>query len=99
MTLWFLIIIIFLKCIVYDYRVILTVYLGIWNYIEGIRFSVKDMNQRVVKAKENVIVIQHLINRWNEIPLFERIKEEGRAEDLLNIEGRQFGKDESFEKL
>ena len=82
----------------YCMDLISTVYLGIWNYIEGIRFSVKDMNQRVVKAKENVIVIQHLINKWNEIPLYERIKEEGRAEDLLNIEGKQFGKDEIFEK-
>ena len=57
------------------------------------------MNQRVVKAKENVITIQHLINKWNEIPLFERIKKDGRNEDLLNIEGKKFGKYEVFEKL
>ena len=56
------------------------------------------MNQRVVKAKENVITIQHLINKWNEIPLFERIKKDGRNEDLLNIEGKKFGKYEVFEK-
>ena len=57
------------------------------------------MNQRVVKAKENVITIQQLINQWNEIPLFERIKKDGRNEDLLNIEGKKFGKYEGFEKL
>ena len=60
--------------------------LGIWNYIEGIRFTVKDLNHRVVKAQENVAVITSLINKWNEKPLFSRIKEE-LVEPLLNIEG------------
>ena len=44
------------------------------------------MNQRVVKAQENVATITSLINKWNEMPLFARIKEE-RVEPLLNIEG------------
>ena len=44
------------------------------------------MNQRVVKAQENVATIATLINKWNEKPLYARIKEE-RVEPLLNIEG------------
>ena len=59
---------------------------GIWNYIEGIRFTVKDMNQRVVKAKENVCKIKSLINKWNEKPLFKRINKP-MTEPLLDIDG------------
>ena len=59
---------------------------GIWNYIEGIRCTVLDLNQRVVKAQENVVAIRELIRRWKDKPMFERIHEE-RTEPLLNIEG------------
>ena len=61
--------------------------LGIWDYIEGIRCTVKDMNQRVVKAQENVIAIKSLINKWNSKPLFKRINKH-LTEPLLDIEGK-----------
>ena len=61
---------------------------GIWNYMEGIRLSVKDLNQRVVKSQENVATIIKLINKWNEMPLFRRIDRE-RTEPLLDIEGKE----------
>ena len=65
--------------------------IGIWHYMESIRCSVKDLNQRVVKAQENVTTIIKLINKWNEMPLFVRINQE-RIEPLLNIEGEEFKK-------
>ena len=60
--------------------------IGIWTYIEGIRCTVLDLNQRVVKAEENIVAIRELISRWKDKPMFERIHEE-RTEPLLNIEG------------
>ena len=62
--------------------------------MEGIRLSVKDLNQRAVKSQENVAMIIKLINKWNEIPLFVRIGQE-RAEPLLDIEGKEL-KDKFF---
>ena len=56
--------------------------------MEGIRLSVKDLNQRVVKSQENVATIIKLINKWNEMPLFRRIDRE-RTEPLLDIEGKE----------
>ena len=56
--------------------------------MEGIRLSVKDLNQRVVKSQENVATIIKLINKWNEMPLFSRINRE-RTEPLLDIEGKE----------
>ena len=45
------------------------------------------MNQRVVKAQENVKLIKSLINKWNEKPLFKRINKP-MTEPLLDIEGK-----------
>ena len=45
------------------------------------------MNQRVVKAQENVIAIKSLINKWNSKPLFKRINKH-LTEPLLDIEGK-----------
>ena len=45
------------------------------------------MNQRVVKAQENVLLIKSLINKWNEKPLFKRINRP-MTEPLLDIEGK-----------
>ena len=56
--------------------------------MEGIRLSVKDLNQRAVKSQENVATIIKLINKWNEMPLFSRIDRE-MTEPLLDIEGKE----------
>ena len=38
--------------------------IGIWNYIEGIRFTVSDLAKRVIKTQENVITIEHTMKTW-----------------------------------
>ena len=60
--------------------------IGIWNYIEGIRFTVSDLAKRVIKTQENVITIEHTMKTWKSEPLFVRI-DDGKSEPLFNIKG------------
>ena len=60
--------------------------LAIWNYIEHLRIAVSDLNERVVKAQENVETIKKIIVVWKNEPLFKRI-ESDRKEALLDMRG------------
>ena len=57
-----------------------------WEYIEETREKVRDLEQRVQKAKDNVEKIQKIMATWSKVPLFER--KEGKNESLLNLEDR-----------
>ncbi|XP_064623162.1 dynein beta chain, ciliary-like [Lineus longissimus] len=59
---------------------------GVWEYIQETRDTVRDLEQRVQKAKDNVESIQKIMATWNKSPLFER--KEGKNESLLNLEDR-----------
>lgn len=43
-----------------------------WEYIQRIRDLVHDLEQRTQKAKENVELIEKLMNAWSKQPLYER---------------------------
>ena len=59
---------------------------AIWNYIEHLRIAVSDLNERVVKAQENIETIKKIIVVWKNEPLFKRIESE-RKEALLDMRG------------
>ncbi|KAK7113097.1 dynein beta chain, ciliary-like [Littorina saxatilis] len=48
---------------------------GVWEYVEGIRDKVHDLEQRVQKAKDNDAQIQLIMTTWTKVPLFERREE------------------------
>jgi hypothetical protein len=60
--------------------------LGIWNYIENLRLSVSDLNERVIKAQENIETIKKIIVMWKNEPMFKRL-ESDRKEPLLDLRG------------
>ena len=70
----------------------------IWHYIDGLRKKVSKLKTRVQKSQANVVKIEELINKWREIPLFERIKEPGK-EPLLNLDDREAKKTERYNEI
>ncbi|XP_076856222.1 dynein axonemal heavy chain 9 [Brachyhypopomus gauderio] len=58
---------------------------GIWEYIQGVRETVHDLERRLQKTKDNVEEIQSIMKTWAN-PIFGR-KEE-KKDGLLNLEDR-----------
>jgi len=56
---------------------------GVWQYIETGRDMVRDLEQRVQKAKDNVVKIKDIMATWVH-PLFER--KENKTDSLLNLD-------------
>ena len=59
---------------------------GVWDYIETARDMVHDLEMRVQKAKDNVEKLQKIMASWSKTSLFER--KEGKNESLLNLDDR-----------
>uniref|UniRef100_A0A8B9HPK8 Dynein, axonemal, heavy chain 9 n=1 Tax=Astyanax mexicanus TaxID=7994 RepID=A0A8B9HPK8_ASTMX len=58
---------------------------GIWEYIQGVREAVHDLEKRLQKTKDNVDEIQSIMKTWAN-PVFER--KDGKNDSLLNLEDR-----------
>ena len=70
----------------------------IWPYVERLRSTSKDLNERVKKAKGNVAQIKLVITSWENEPLFVRIKDP-RREPLLNLEEREERKKKRYSEI
>ena len=70
--------------VVFQYKLFLFLYKGVWEYIEQMRDQVHDLERRVQAAKDNVEAIGQLMTKWCDAPLYERKGE--KREGLLNIE-------------
>uniref|UniRef100_A0A8B9JC40 Uncharacterized protein n=1 Tax=Astyanax mexicanus TaxID=7994 RepID=A0A8B9JC40_ASTMX len=57
----------------------------IWEYIQGVREAVHDLEKRLQKTKDNVDEIQSIMKTWAN-PVFER--KDGKNDSLLNLEDR-----------
>ena len=57
---------------------------GVWEYIEATRDVVRDLEQRVHKAKNNVTAMQTVMAEWSASPLYQR--REDKNSTLLNLE-------------
>ena len=57
-----------------------------WEYIEGARDLVHDLEMRVQKSKDNVDKLKKIMATWSKTSLFER--KEGKNESLLNLDDR-----------
>ncbi|XP_074840744.1 dynein axonemal heavy chain 11 isoform X2 [Carettochelys insculpta] len=57
-----------------------------WNYIEQVRATVYDLEQRVQQSKENIKTIQHIMSAWAEHTLLSR--KDNRKDALLNLEDK-----------
>ncbi len=60
-------------------------HVGAWDYIESTRDMVRDLERRVRQAKTNVEVMCNVMEKWCEVPLYQRKDRKGC---LLNIEVR-----------
>ncbi|NWI39535.1 DYH9 protein, partial [Picathartes gymnocephalus] len=56
---------------------------GVWDHISGVMGDVRDLEQRVQKAKDNVEEIQRLVHSWGS-PVFQR--RDSRREAVLSLE-------------
>ncbi|XP_038372432.1 dynein heavy chain 9, axonemal [Canis lupus familiaris] len=56
---------------------------GIWDYVIQITDSIRDLEQRIQKAKDNVEEIQNIIKTWVS-PIFKR--KDGKRECLLSMD-------------
>ena len=68
-----------------------------WEYIQQTRDSVKDLEERVQKAKDNVEKIKTIMATWSKLPLFER--KEGKHESLLNLDDREERKNKRYTEI
>ncbi|KAL0180147.1 hypothetical protein M9458_025589, partial [Cirrhinus mrigala] len=57
----------------------------IWEYIQDVRETVHDLEQRLQRTKDNVEEIQTIMKTWT-TPVFER--KEGKKDTLLNLEDK-----------
>ena len=71
---------------------------NIWDYIEDIRKKVYNINSRVRKGQENVIKINKEITTWENIPIFERIKDI-KSEPLLNLKDKEENKKKRYVEI
>ena len=55
------------------------------DYINGLNRKVQRLNQRVRKSKVNLVIIEELINKWTESPMYKR-KNAEVEEPLFNLE-------------
>lgn len=58
-----------------------------WEYTERMKLLVHDLEQRLQQSKDNIKVIQKIMNSWMEHPLFSR--KDNKKEALLNMEDRE----------
>ena len=65
---------------------IVEMFKGIWHYIENLRLTVTDLNERVIKAQENIETIKKIILMWKGETMFKRLDSE-RKEPLLDLRG------------
>ncbi|NXB03113.1 DYH9 protein, partial [Cnemophilus loriae] len=56
---------------------------GVWDHISGVMGDVRDLEQRVQKAKDNVEEIQSIVRSWGS-PVFER--RDPKRESVLSLE-------------
>jgi dynein heavy chain len=59
---------------------------GAWEYVEATRDVVRDLEQRVHKAKGNVAAMQTIMAEWSALALYQR--REDKNSTLLNLEDR-----------
>ncbi|NXE97433.1 DYH9 protein, partial [Menura novaehollandiae] len=59
---------------------------GVWDRISGVMGDVRDLEQRVQKAKDNVEEIQSIVHSWGS-PVFER--KDPKRESVLSLEDCQ----------
>lgn len=71
---------------------------NIWNYVESLRNSVRDLVNRVKKAQENVLLIKKEISAWEKIPLFQRISKP-KEESLLDLASQEATKTARYSEL
>lgn len=58
---------------------------GIWEYIQRVRDTVRELESSLQRTKDNVEEIQAVMKTWV-TPIFER--KEGKKDSLLNLEDR-----------
>ncbi len=58
---------------------------GIWEYIQDVRETVHDLEQRLQRTKDNVEEIQTIMKSWT-TPVLER--KEGKKDTLLNLDDK-----------
>ncbi|NXH98563.1 DYH9 protein, partial [Pachycephala philippinensis] len=56
---------------------------GVWDHISGVLGDVRDLEQRVQRAKDNVEEIQSIVHSWGS-PVFER--RDSKKESVLSLE-------------
>ncbi|NXB29063.1 DYH9 protein, partial [Eulacestoma nigropectus] len=56
---------------------------GVWDHISGVMGDVRDLEQRVQRAKDNVEEIQSVVRSWGS-PVFER--RDSKRESVLSLE-------------
>ncbi|KAG7159120.1 Dynein beta chain, ciliary-like 3 [Homarus americanus] len=59
---------------------------GVWEYIEVLRDSVSDLENRVQKAQANVRRLDNILATWIQKPIFER--RDGKRDTLLNLDDK-----------
>ena len=59
--------------------------LDVWQYIQGVRDSICDLEGRLQRTKDNVEEIQSCMRSWAS-PMFDR--KEGKKDALLSLEDR-----------
>ena len=72
--------------------------LEIKDYINGLKKKVERLNERVKKSKVNLVVIEELINKWSECPMYKRKDKEGE-EPLFNLEEMERFKTERYRNI
>ena len=70
----------------------------IWPYVERLRNTANDLNSRVKQAQENVTKIRSIVSKWENEPLFVRIKDP-KSEPLLNLEDREERKAKRYKEI
>lgn len=58
-----------------------------WRYIEQVKATVYDLEQRVQQSKENIKTIQQIMNAWAEHTLLAR--KDNRKDALLSLEDKE----------
>lgn len=58
-----------------------------WEYIEHVKATVYDLEERLQRSKDNIKAIQRIMKDWMEQPMFYR--KDNKKEGLLNLEDKE----------
>ena len=71
--------------------------LDAWEYIQSIRDVIRDLENRIHLAKQNVDKMEEIMSGWSKQPLYKR--KEDKKETLLNLEDREANKETRYQMV